>query len=123
MAEEKILYDYYLIYEKTDNAKYISHLDFVRTYNRTMRRAGLPVAFSEGFNPHPQLSFALPLSVGYTSECELLELKLTEELPEAEIRDRLNAVIPDGIKILEAHKEKAPFCPVYRDAGNYARER
>ena len=107
MAEEKILYDYYLIYEKTDNAKYISHLDFVRTYNRTMRRAGLPVAFSEGFNPHPQLSFALPLSVGYTSECELLELKLTEELHEAEIRDRLNAVIPDGIKILEAHKGRS----------------
>lgn len=99
--------DYYLIYEKTDNAKYISHLDFVRAYNRTMRRAELPVGFSEGFNPHPRLSFALPLSVGYTSECELLEFCLTEELDEDEIMRRLNAVIPMGIKILSVHKGKS----------------
>ncbi len=99
--------DYYLIYEKTDNAKYISHLDFVRAYNRTMRRARLPVAFSEGFNPHPLLSFALPLSVGYTSQCELLEFRLTEELPPEEIKERINAVIPMGIKILSVHKGKS----------------
>ncbi|MGN1098094.1 MAG: TIGR03936 family radical SAM-associated protein [Clostridia bacterium] len=101
------MFDYHLIYEKTDNAKYISHLDFVRTYNRTMRRAKLPVAFSEGFNPHPLLGFALPLSVGYTSECELLEFRLTEELEENEIKERLNAVIPMGIKILSVHKGKS----------------
>ena len=101
------MFNYYLIYEKTDNAKYISHLDFVRTYNRTMRRAGLPVAFSEGFNPHPLLGFALPLSVGYTSQCELLEFSLTEELEESEIMNRLNAVIPNGIKILSVHKGKS----------------
>ena len=101
------MFNYYLIYEKTDNAKYISHLDFVRTYNRTMRRAGLPVAFSEGFNPHPLLGFALPLSVGYTSQCELLEFSLTEELNEDEIKHRLNAVIPNGIKILSVHKGKS----------------
>ena len=101
------MYNYYLIYEKTDNAKYISHLDFVRTYNRTMRRAGLPVAFSEGFNPHPLLGFALPLSVGYTSECELLEFSLTEELDCEEIMGRLNSVIPNGIKILSVHEGKS----------------
>lgn len=101
------MFNYYLIYEKTDNAKYISHLDFVRTYNRTMRRAWLPVAFSEGFNPHPLLGFALPLSVGYTSECELLEFSLTEELGEGEIMQRLNAVIPGGIRILSVHKGKS----------------
>lgn len=107
MAEERIMYDYYLIYEKTGRAKYISHLDFVRTYNRTMRRAGLPIAFSEGFNPHPLLSFALPLSVGYTSECELLELRLTQELGEDEIKDRLNAAIPEGIRILAVRKGRS----------------
>lgn len=101
------MFNYYLIYEKTDNAKYISHLDFVRTYNRAMRRAGLPVAFSEGFNPHPLLGFALPLSVGYTSQCELLEFSLTEELGEMDIMTRLNNVIPDGIKILSVHKGKS----------------
>lgn len=101
------MFNYYLIYEKTDNAKYISHLDFVRAYNRTMRRAKLPVAFSEGFNPHPLLGFALPLSVGYTSECELLEFSLTDELGEGEIMERLNAVIPNGIRILSVHKGKS----------------
>ena len=101
------MFDYYLIYEKTDNAKYISHLDFVRAYNRTMRRAGLPVAFSEGFNPHPLLGFALPLSVGYTSECELLEFRLTEELPTDEIMRRLNDAAPMGIRILSVHEGKS----------------
>lgn len=101
------MFDYYLIYEKTDNAKYISHLDFVRTYNRAMRRAKLPVAFSEGFNPHPLLGFALPLSVGYTSRCELLEFRLTEEISANEIKERLNAVLPLGIKIISVHKGKS----------------
>ncbi len=100
-------YDYYLVYEKTDNAKYISHLDFVRAYNRAMRRAKLPVAFSEGFNPHPLLSFALPLPVGCTSRCELLEFRLTEELPADEIKQRLNAALPLGIKILSVHTGKS----------------
>lgn len=107
MAEDRTLFDYYLIYEKTDNAKYISHLDFVRTYNRAMRRAGLPIAFSEGFNPHPLLSFALPLSVGCTSGCELLEFRLARELTEEEIKERLNAVMPDGISILTVHRGRS----------------
>lgn len=101
------MFDYYLIYEKTDNAKYISHLDFVRAYNRTMRRAKLPTAFSEGFNPHPILGFALPLSVGYTSQCELLEFRLTHEMEEDSILQRLNDALPDGIKILSVHKGKS----------------
>ncbi len=101
------MFDYYLIYEKKGNARYISHLDFVRTYNRTMRRAGLPVAFSEGFNPHPLLGFALPLPVFYTSECELLEFRLKEELEEDDILNRLNAVIPEGIRILSVRKGKS----------------
>lgn len=101
------MFDYWIRYEKTDNAKYISHLDFVRAFNRTMRRAKLPIAFSEGFNPHPLLSFALPLSVGYTSECEMLEMVCTREIAEEEIVETLNAVIPRGICILSAHKGKS----------------
>ena len=77
--------DYCLIYEKTDAAKYISHLDFVRVMGRMMRRASVPVAFSEGFNPHPLLVFALPLSVGYTSGCELMEFRLAEYMPPDEV--------------------------------------
>ena len=99
--------NYYLRYEKTENVKYVSHLDFVRMFGRALRRAHLPIAYSEGFNPHPLLGFALPLSVGYTSECEILEIALTEEIPTEEIVERFNSVLPDGVKILSAHEGKS----------------
>lgn len=101
------LNNYYLTYEKTENAKYVSHLDFVRMFGRAMRRAHLPIAFSEGFNPHPLLGFALPLSVGYTSECEILEITLTEPLPLKEIMINLNDVLPQGVKITGVSEGKS----------------
>lgn len=97
----------YLIYEKTSSAKYVSHLDFVRMFGRAIRRAKLPIAYSEGFNPHPLLTFALPLSVGYTSECEILELVLSEDVAPKEVMDRLNCVLPDGVKITGAKEGKS----------------
>ena len=97
----------YLIYEKTDRAKYVSHLDFVRMFGRAIRRAKLPIAYSEGFNPHPLLTFALPLSVGYTSECEILELVFSEEISPDEVMDRLNEVLPEGVRIISAHEGKS----------------
>ena len=101
------LNNYYLTYEKTENAKYVSHLDFVRMFGRAMRRAHLPIAFSEGFNPHPLLGFALPLSVGYTSECEILEITLTEPLPLKEIMVSLNNALPPGVKITGVSEGKS----------------
>lgn len=94
-------------YEKTENAKYVSHLDFVRMFGRAMRRAHFPIAYSEGFNPHPLLTFALPLSVGYTSSCEILEIVLTEPIPCEEIKERLNTVLPGGVKITEVFEGKS----------------
>ncbi len=99
--------NYYLRYERDQRVKYVSHLDFVRMFGRALRRAHLPIAFSEGFNPHPLLTFALPLSVGYTSECEILEIVLTESVPSEEIVERLNAVLPEGVKIISAHVGKS----------------
>ena len=97
----------YLRYEKTHSAKYVSHLDFVRMFGRALRRAHIPIAFSEGFNPHPILGFALPLSVGYTSECEILELTLSEDINPDEIMKRLNKVLPTGVKITAAFSGKS----------------
>ena len=99
--------NYYLRYERDHRVKYVSHLDFVRMFGRALRRAHLPIAFSEGFNPHPLLTFALPLSVGYTSECEILEIALTESVPSEEIVGRLNNVLPEGVKIISAHVGKS----------------
>ena len=99
--------NYYLRYERDERVKYVSHLDFVRVFGRAIRRAHIPVAYSEGFNPHPLLGFALPLSVGYTSECEIIEITLSEEMAPEELKERLNDVLPDGIRILSAHEGKS----------------
>ena len=58
---------------KTDRARYISHLDLMRTFQRAFLRAGIPIKHTEGFNPHAFVSIPLPLSVGYSSACEVLE--------------------------------------------------
>ena len=98
---------YYMRYERDERTKYVSHLDFVRMFGRAMRRAHIPIAYSEGFNPHPLLTFALPLSVGYTSGCELIEVVLSEKTSCGELMERLNAVLPDGIRITQAFEGKS----------------
>lgn len=94
------------IFEKKGRAKYISHLDLNRCMLRTFRRSGLPIWYTEGFNPHPYYAFALALSLGYESSCEILDFNLTEELPFDEIRDRLNAVMPEGLRVLSVAEQK-----------------
>ena len=98
--------DYYLSYKRGESIKYVSHLDFVRVFGRAFRRAELPIAYSEGFNPHPLLTFALPLSVGYTSECELMEFVMEKELETEEIKERLQNAMPGGIEIMDVYKGK-----------------
>lgn len=101
-----VMNDYYLTYKRGDSIKYVSHLDFVRVFGRAFRRAELPIAYSEGFNPHPLLTFALPLSVGYTSECELMEFVMEKELQTEEIKEKLQKAMPIGIEIMEVCKGK-----------------
>lgn len=101
-----VMNDYYLTYKRGDSIKYVSHLDFVRVFGRAFRRAELPIAYSEGFNPHPLLTFALPLSVGYTSECELMEFVMEKELETEEIKEKLQKAMPIGIEITEVCKGK-----------------
>lgn len=88
------------VFEKKDRAKYISHLDLNRCMLRTFRRSGLPIWYTEGFHSHPYFSFALALSLGYESSCEILDFNLNEEIPFDEVRNRLNAVMPYGMKII-----------------------
>lgn len=66
---------------------------------RIFRRSKLPVWYTEGFNPHPYFSFALALSLGFESECEILDFTLNEELPFDQVRDKMNAVMPEGMRI------------------------
>ncbi|WP_019678700.1 TIGR03936 family radical SAM-associated protein [Ruminococcus flavefaciens] len=93
-------------FKKTGRAKYISHLDLNRCMLRTFRRSGLPIWYTEGFNPHPYYSFALALSLGFESECEILDFNITDDnMSMEEIRDRLNAVMPEGMGIISVAEQ------------------
>ncbi len=90
-----------LLFSKTGRAKYISHLDLNRAVIRAVRRAHIPLWYTEGFNRHPYITFAAPLSLGFESVGEILELRLTEEMPLQEVTDRVNVALPEGLRILE----------------------
>ncbi|MGN1001857.1 MAG: TIGR03936 family radical SAM-associated protein [Oscillospiraceae bacterium] len=94
-----------LRFEKSGKAIYISHLDLMRTMQRAFLRAGYPLKYSEGFNPHAQISILLPLSVGASSRCELMDFALTESVDLREMPARLSAVMPAGITALEVYAE------------------
>lgn len=91
-----------VVFEKKGRAKYISHLDLNRCMQRTFKRSGLPVWYTEGFNPHIYIMFALPLSLGYESSVEIMDFNLNEEVPFDEITDRLNSVMPEGLRAVKA---------------------
>ena len=92
-----------LRFSKTGRAVYVSHLDLMQTMQRAFSRAGLSLKYSEGFNPHPQISIALPLSVGTASLCELMDFRLTEPCEPEKLPERLSAVLPEGIEVTAAY--------------------
>lgn len=93
-----------LLFEKTGRAVWISHLDLMRVFQRSFKRAGLPLTHTQGFNPRPSVSIALPLSVGTQSHCELLDFELDgAELSCEEILSRLNGVLVDGVRVKQVY--------------------
>ena len=95
-----------LLFEKTGNAVWISHLDLMRLFQRAFKRAGFPLTHTQGYNPRPSVSIALPLSVGVRSKCELLDFTLAVEGVSLEkIRDRLNAALIEGVTVLEVYEQ------------------
>ena len=95
-----------LRFKKEKRGVYSSHLDLMRTMQRSFLRAGLPLKYSEGFNPHALISILLPLSLGMHSGCELMDFRLREDIPFDEICQKLNLVLPEGIEVLEAYEAK-----------------
>lgn len=89
-------------FAKGNEIKYISHLDLMRTFMRVVRRAEVPIAYSGGFNPHPEMSFGAPLSLGVVSLSEYVDIDLAEEMPAEEVVSRLNEFMPMGIRVLGA---------------------
>ena len=95
-----------LRFEKTGRAIYISHLDLMRTMQRVFARAELELKYSEGFNPHPQISIVLPLSVGTGSLCEIMDFRLNTETDLETLPERMNLVMPEGIHVIEAYEQQ-----------------
>lgn len=93
-------YIYRLTYSKKGRAKFISHLDLMRTMQRAFKRAKLPVWYTQGFNPHPYIMFPLALALGTESEIEPMDIALLEKYSFDELKDRLNEVLPEGLKIM-----------------------
>ncbi len=98
-----------LRFTKGVEVKYISHLDMQRLFQRAIRRAKLPCAYSQGFNPHMLISFACALPLGVCSNAEYVEIQLEKFVPPTECMNRLNDVLPKGVKILGATEPKEGY--------------
>ena len=97
-----------LLFEKTGNAVWISHLDLMRLFQRAFKRAGLPLKHTQGFNPRPFVAIALPLSVGVESRCELLDFDLDgETVCNEQIMERLNDALTEGIVVRKVYDNGA----------------
>lgn len=103
---------YRVRFAKEQNLRYLSHLELVRAIGRGIRRAGLQMVYSEGFHPHPKLSFGPALSVGIASNDEYFDMELAEECPEEKILEDLNRALSEGLKILAVRKIRHQVKPL-----------
>ncbi len=90
-------------YKKGDMV-FISHLDLIRVFERAVRRAGIPVAYTQGFNPHPIMAIATALGIGVASEGEYIDIQLSDDMDSELFMSRLNSVLPDGLEIIKSKK-------------------
>ncbi|MEA4891293.1 MAG: TIGR03936 family radical SAM-associated protein [Peptococcaceae bacterium] len=97
-----------ICYEKTEAGRFLSHLDLARTMERSLRRAGIPLAFSEGFNPHPKMSFASALAVGITGEREYLDLELRRRINPEQTGQAIAQAMPPALKLVALREIQGP---------------
>ena len=102
------MYKYRAEITKGEEIRYISHLDYAGVMERAIRRAKLPAAYSEGFNPHIKIAFASALSLGVISDAEYMDFELTKPLCQPEVFDRLSKALPLGVKLLRLKEVPEP---------------
>ena len=91
-------------FSKHGNTKYVGHLDIMRYFQKAMRRADIPIKYSEGFSPHQIMSFAAPLGLGIESDSEYLDIETNQDIDPGQAIESLNSVMCEGIRILEWKK-------------------
>ena len=97
-----------LLFIKENQASYISHLDLMRTFQRVFLRAGIHLKHSQGFHPHPLISIVLPLPVGQSSDCELLDFEVEQDVDGSGIADMLNEGLPAGLRVRDCYRVERP---------------
>lgn len=96
-------------YSKSGSLMFISHLDLNRTMTAAFLRSRLPIYYSQGFNPHPKIVFSQPLPIGVSSDCEYMDFSVTEDVPNEVIVEKMNSVMPSGIRFLECYEPTSKF--------------
>lgn len=96
-------------FRKVGMLKYISHLDLQRTFARVLTRSGIPVRYTQGFNPHIKMVFSLPLSVGSEGECEYLDIKITEPMSFDEMKRRLDKATTEELSVTDIYEPRDDF--------------
>lgn len=98
-----------ILFRKVGNLQYISHLDLQRTIHRIFVRSGIPVWYTQGFNPHIKIVFSPPLSIGMESECEMIDIRVDREISCEEMKELLNREVTDEMRILDVYVPKTKF--------------
>ncbi len=106
-------------YAKRGRMRFASHRDIARAVERGIRRAGLPIAYSAGFTPHPKISYAGAAPTGTASEAEYLEISLTETRTASDVRDRLDAALPDGIDVIDVIESPASLADLRLESSQW----
>jgi radical SAM-linked protein len=88
-----------ITFSKVGAMQYVGHLDLHRSWERTFRRSGLPLAYSQGFHPQPRLNLACALPLGFTSQCEILDAWMENDIPTAQIIEAVSGALPPGLEI------------------------
>jgi radical SAM-linked protein len=99
-----------ITFVKQGALRYTGHLDLHKLWERAARRAELPLAYSQGFHPQPKMNMAAALPLGFSSRCEVLDMRLEQEIPLENLPTRLNSTLPSGLQVVEVQQvdERAP---------------
>jgi radical SAM-linked protein len=108
-------------FRKTREGRFMSHLDLMHTWERVIRRSRLPLAYSQGFNPHPKINFASAIAVGTTSDGEYMDMELTQDMPLAEVQQALDKAMPPAFEVIamQAVAGKTPSLMSIIERGRY----
>ena len=101
-----------VVFQKTGNLQYFSHLDLQRTWQRVLVRASIPMWYTQGFNPHSKITFGVPLAVGSEGMCEMVDLRIDREITCEEIKNQLNAELTGEMQVSEVYVPKTSFSDI-----------